>query len=228
MKRLRAVSFILLLTLSIPARSDFWGGDIVVLSKILANAVQQLIQLRNILNTGKNNLELVRDINRGINDSLDMIKTLNPNIDPGIYRDWQKVDSAIKKMESIYGIAVDSPAAGVQRDLDQSVAEAITKNNSVYAFTKKVDQIGETIKSFSHRVSPGGAQKLTAQSLGVMVHVVNESLRTQATSLKLQAQTTATLNKQEKDRTRHVLQTSNRLKDTLKGHSPQFKVPRFN
>ena len=35
-----------------PCRADIFGGDVVVLTQILANAIQQLIQLRQILSTG--------------------------------------------------------------------------------------------------------------------------------------------------------------------------------
>ena len=62
-------------------------------------------------------------------------------------------------------------------------------NNSIYDYTAQLDKIGEEIKQYSHAVSPGGAQKLTAQSLGVVVHVMNEQLRATATGLKMQAQT---------------------------------------
>jgi hypothetical protein len=49
-----------------PARADIFGGDVAVLVQILANALQQLAQLRNIVQNGQDNLGLIRDINRGI------------------------------------------------------------------------------------------------------------------------------------------------------------------
>lgn len=94
---------------------------------------------------------------------------------------------------------MDSPDAKAQSSVDQSVAEAVALNGAIYDYTKQIDQIGEDIKSFSHSVSPGGAQKLTAQSLGVVIHVLTQSLRAQGTLLKLQAQSVALTNKHEKD-----------------------------
>src|SRR5258708_2971737 len=169
------------------AHADALGGDVLVLAQILSNAVQQLAQLKNILDTGRDNVELVRDINRGINDSLALIRTISPNRDPGLYKDWEKVSDALSKIESVYGIAVESKDTRVQQDADQSVAEAIALNNSIYSYTKQIDEIGESIKLQSHVVSPGGASKLTAESLGVMLNLQNQMLRTQATGLKLQA-----------------------------------------
>lgn len=208
----------------------FWGGnpaDTMYLAQLVANALKQLIQLKNMLATAKHNLELVRNINKGIDEALAIFQTLNPDLDPGIYKDWRKVDQAIRNLEKIYGVVTDSPLAAIQTNLDRVAAEAITKNNKIYDYTKKIDQIGENIKAYSKVVSPKGAQKLTAQSMGVMLHVMNESLRAQATGLKLQAQSVADHNRAEKDRTREILKTTNSLKGMMKSYDPQFDLPRF-
>lgn len=210
-----------------PARADMFGGDVAVLVQILYQAIQQLIQLRAILNTGNDTLGLLQDINRGINDSLGLLRTAGINIDPGIYGDLVKVQDALSKVQSVYGIVVPSQDAGVQRDTDQNVSEAITFNNSLYQYSKDIDVIGEQVKQYSHSVSPGGAQKLTAQTLGVMLHVMNQQLRAQATGLKLQAQNLALENKKEKDSTKHLMEVSGTLKTAMKNENPSFSIPRF-
>lgn len=210
------------------ARADLFGGDVAVLAQILANAIEQLVQLRNILQSNQDNLELLRDINRGINDSLNLARTISPNSDPGLYRDWEKLAETLKKIENIYGIAVESHDSRVQQDADQSVAEAISLNNSIYKYTQAIDEIGELIKAQSHNVSPGGAAKLTAQSMGVMLHIQNETLRAQATGLKLQAQTLAIQNRKDKEQTRQMVEGAEGLRSALAGQKPQFKLPRFN
>jgi hypothetical protein len=209
------------------AQADIWGGDVAVLVQILANALQQLAQLRQILSTGQDNLDLIRAINQGINDSLGLAKTINPNIDPGIYRDWQKVQDAMAAVGLIYGVAVPSKDFQIQKDADQSVAEAISLNNSLYQYTREIDDVGQQIETYSHAVSPGGAQKLTAQSLGVIVHVLNASLRAQATGLKLQAQNLAIQNRKDKELTKHILDTSDTLTANMKAQDTSFELPRF-
>ncbi len=204
-----------------------WGGDLVYLAQILANAIEQLAQLRSILDNGKENIALIRDINRGINDSLNLVRTISPNTNPGLYKDWEKVSDALTKLEQVYGITIESKDFKVQKDTDQSIAEAITLNNSIYKYTKTIDEIGELIKAQSHAVSPGGAAKLTAQSLGVMLNLQNEMLRTQATALKLQAQGLALQNRKDKDQTRQIVNTADNLNSALNGIEPQFKLPRF-
>lgn len=227
MKKVIAVIMAAVISISPPAKADLFGGDVVVLAQILANAIKQLIELKNMVENGQDQLDLMRNINKGINDSLRLAQTINPNIDPGLYKDWQNVGDALQKLQTIYGIVTDSPDARVYRDTDQQVAEAVNLNNDIYKYTSNIDELGEAIKDYSHDVSPGGAQKLTAQTLGVMLQVMNQSLRTQATGLKLQAQTMAVQNKKEKDSTRQYLETANTLRVAMKKEKIQFVAPRF-
>ena len=90
-----------------------------------------------------------------------------------------------------------------------------------------IDEVGELIKSQSHAVSPGGAVKLTAQSLGVMLNLQNEMLRTQATGLKIQAQTLALQNRKDKEQTRQMVAGADGINSALQSAQPQFKLPRF-
>ncbi|MBL7555112.1 MAG: hypothetical protein JNM24_04755 [Bdellovibrionaceae bacterium] len=229
MKR-KILSLILATTLTISplqSRASIFGEETAVLLQILANAVTQLAQLRSILKEGQDSLNLMRDINRGINDSLAMAETLGIHLDPRLYGELKKYQDIMGKIESVYGAVVDSPLAEVQRNSDQAVVEAVSFNNTVYEYTEKLDQIGEEIKKYSHEVSPGGAAKLTAQSLGVMIHVMNQQLRAQATGLKLQAQTLAAENKKEKDSTAQYLRESNKLKAAMQTENISFQTPRF-
>ncbi len=227
MKKIVSIFLAASLVFSTPAKADMFGADVAVLMEILANAIKQYIELKNIVDNGRDQLDLIREINRGVNDSLRLAQTINPNIDPGIYKDWQNAGDALAKLQSIYGIVTNSPDSKVYSDTDQNVAEAVTLNNDIYKYTQNIDELGEAIKDYSHDVSPGGAQKLTAQTLGVMLQVMNQTLRTQATGLKLQAQTMAVQNKKEKDSTKQYLETANTLRVAMKKEKIQFVAPRF-
>ena len=224
------LAFLIVLTaFSFPntARCDLFGGDVAVLLNILANAVQQLAQLRSIVSNGQDALQLAKDINKGINDSLNLMKTVSPNSDAGIYSDWQKGNQSLKAVQSIYGTVAPSKEARVQQDADLSVAEAVSLNNSMYRYTAEIDEIGEQVKAASHSTSPGGAQKLTAETLGVMLHVMNQSLRAQATGLKLQAQVLAIQNRKDKEGSRQLLADADSLSTAMKTESIKFSIPRL-
>jgi hypothetical protein len=209
------------------ARADWFGGDLLILSEILVNALQQLVQLQQILSTGRENIELLEEINRGLNDVLGIAKSSGERIDPGLYGDLKSREQVAGYMQSEYGPTPDSSDAKVQDHSDRVVAEAISLNNDIYAYAKEVDSIGDEIKRSSAVASPKGAQRLTVESLGVMLHVMNQSLRTQATGLKIQAQTMAAQNRKDKQFSAQVRTTSTQLHAAMGQTNPAFKLPRL-
>ena len=195
----------------------------------MVQAIQQVIQLKKIVESANDQVNLIRDINRGINDSLHLLKTIDPNIDPGLFKDWRQVSQAIRQVEQIYGTVKDVKDGKLYKLNDRSIAEAIVFNNDVFKHAKKIDNLSERIKSQSHHVSPGGAQKLTAQSLGVMLQVQNNHLRTQAKSLKIQAQALARQNKKDKERANQIAESVKEISSALEkqNENEKFTLPRF-
>jgi hypothetical protein len=209
------------------ARASMFGEENITLAQILVQAIKQLYELEQIVKNGQDSLNLIRDLNRGISDSLKVLDSLGPYMDPGTYKEFKKVENIVAHLRSVYGEVSPSPNKAAEQDTDQVVAEAISLNNSLYDYTKELDKIGEDIKNFSHEVSPGGAQKLTAQSLGVVVHVMNQQIRAQATGLKLQAQGLAIQNKKDKETTTEYLKQADALGSAMKAQQVKFTFPRF-
>jgi hypothetical protein len=209
------------------AQSDFFGGDLPLLAEIVANTAQQLTALSQIFQTGDQSLNLVREINQGINDSLNLARTAYPNADPGIFKGWSQSGAAFQEIESLYGAIAPTKDAPIQEKTDESVAEAISLNNSIYTYSGTLDQVADSVEEDSHAVSPGGAEKLTAQSLAILIHLLSESLRAQATGLKLQAEALALTNHRDKDGSRYLSHTSAELESSLSSQPTNFVLPRF-
>lgn len=227
MKKFLPLVFVIGLTLPQKSQGDFWGGDLVYLAQILANAIQQLEALQQVLGTGKDTLGLLRDINKGINDGLTLARTISPYLDPGTYKDLKTILSAAAKISAIYGTAANSPDKQAQSDTDQIIAESITMDNALFDYAKELDELGERIKSFSHDVSPGGAAKLTAQTLAVIMQIQNQQMRAQGQAMKIQAQALALQNKKEKDQTRGYLDQTSVLRTAMKTTEIKYDFPRF-
>ncbi len=210
-----------------PAKADLWGADLPLLAEIVFNTLQQLLTMKEMLENGQEHLDLIKEINAGINDSLHMMETSFPNVDPGTFKNWSNVSNAVRELEKIYGKSVKSGNSEIEVTTDSSVAEAIALNNDLYKYTRDIDKIAEKIKDFSHEASPGGAAKLTAQGVGVSLNLMSEQLRTQATSLKLQAQKLALENKQDKEKSRETMDTARALSEGLRNSKPTFSLPVF-
>jgi hypothetical protein len=209
------------------AHASIFGEENVTLGAILKETILQLAELKNIFQSSQDTLHLLDDVNRGINDTLHLAETLGIHIDPGLYRGLRDVDRTVYAIEEIYGRPVDSPVATVQRNTDETVAEAISFNNELDDYTRRLDGIGENIKAISSVSSPGVATKLTAQTLGVMIHVLNQEIRATGRSLKLQAQAMAVQNKHEKDSTAQYLNGTQNLVQKMHECQTTFEVPRF-
>ena len=224
-----AISFCTLFTVAPKVKADMFGGDVVVLAQILIQTIEQLVQLKKLYNSAKDNVDMVREINEGINETLGKLKDIEPNLDPGVFKDWKRLSSAIKSVERLYGKVSDSKSSKVQRAHDQTIAESIVFSNGLYKNSKKINNIGERIQRRADNASPKGAQKLTAQSLGVMLKVQSESLRAQAKGIKLNAQALARQNQRDKNTVNQILETGNDIAAALKRNKEkkQFKLPRF-
>jgi hypothetical protein len=181
-----------------PARADFFGGDLPLLASILAQAIQQLSQLRSILGSGQDTLGLLRDVNNGIRDAMSIMRTMNRTIQPGALSQFQTVDETLRAVQELYGMVPHTAESKQQSFTDQSVSEGITVHNQAFTYADQVDPEAERIKDYSRNVSPAGAAKLTAQSIGVLINVMNQVLRTDATMLKIMSENLALQNRHEK------------------------------
>ncbi len=80
------------------SRADIFGGDVIVLTQILVQAVQTVVQLRSILSQGKDTLDLLRDVNAGVKSGLDLIRIINPSFNPGVYGDLRDATVTLYKV----------------------------------------------------------------------------------------------------------------------------------
>jgi len=202
MNRLRKIITVCLLCLSLsiskPCRGDIFGGDVVVLTQILANAIQQLIQLRQILSTGSDTLGLLREINSGIRDGLLVLQVMDPKFNPGIYGDLNTADGVLAAITDLYGQVPQTGETRLQESHDQSVAESIAMNSALFDYANQTDAESKRIFNHALFVSPQGAGKLTAQSVAVLIGVTSQVLKTNSMMLKMMSENLALQNRKEK------------------------------
>lgn len=210
------------------ARADLWGGDVVVLTQILAQAIETVLQLKSILENGADTLNLLRDVNSGVRSGLDLIRVINPQFAAGVYGDLRDPQTVLRALQSVYGPVPD----GMDKDLisaqDQSVAEVISMNRNLYDYADGVDRERERILFHSQVVSPQGAGKLQNQALGVLIGVTTQLLRTQSQMLKIMAQNLAYDNRKEKLSTRNFQENYQGLSEGFKSIPKNTTLPRLN
>jgi hypothetical protein len=197
----KIVAVMLAFTLAIqprPAKADLFGGDVAVLVQILAQAIQQLYQLKQIFGTAQDTLGLMRDINRGIRDGLAVIRIINPKFNPGLYGGLETAEQVQRAIEDLYGAIPQTSEYRLQEAQDKSVSESISMNGTLFQYADSVDDETKRIIAHAQKVSPQGAAKLTAESLAVLIGVTTQVLRTNSMMLKMMGQNMALSNRKEK------------------------------
>lgn len=197
-KKLATIMICFTLVIPRPAKADMFGGDVVVLTQILIQAIQQLYQLKQIFSTGQDSLSLWRDINRGIRDGLRVIQIINPRFNPGLYGGLENDEQVQRAIEDLYGSIPQTSEYRLQEAQDRSVSESIAMNGTLFKYADSVDDESRRIISHSQSVNPQGAAKLTAQSVAVLIGVTTQLLRTNSMMLKMMGQSMALSNRKEK------------------------------
>lgn len=202
MKRLRRIVILSIVTVIMsvprPARADIWGGDVVVLTQLLVNAIQQLVQLKQILGTSMDTLSLMREINRGIRDGLTIVQTMNPRFNPGLYGNLETADRVLTIISDLYGRIPQTAEYRLQEAQDRSASESIAMNSTLFRYADQVDEESRRILSHSQEVNPQGAAKLTAQAVAILIGVSTQVLRTNSMMLKMMGENMALSNRKEK------------------------------
>lgn len=188
---------VILLFSSVPARADFWGGDLPLLANILVQAIQQVAQLQAILGNGKDSLNFMRDINQGVRDAMRLQATLNRTLKSG---NWNlaNVNDILRQMEDLYGKIPLTAEARTQRMHDVTVAESIQLHNDAFRYADEIDPEAERFKEYARDASPQGAARVGLQAQGLQIHVMNQILRTNAALLKVQSEQLAMQNRRAK------------------------------
>ena len=124
---------------SVPAYADFWGGDLPLLAEIVVNTLQQISKLGDIIGQAKENLEYFQDLNKGIRDALNLAKTMNQKLAPGVLSDLQGAEQALAVIEQLYGATPKTSEARMQQTMVMSLFLPTTAHIDGMASHIKVD-----------------------------------------------------------------------------------------
>lgn len=229
MKRWAVILFFSIVTFFSPrpARADLFGADVAVLTQILAQAIQTVLQLKSILETGHDTLNLLRDVNAGVRSGLDLIRIINPRFDPGVFGDLRDPRDVLRALESLYGAIPQGASHELIESQDQSVAEVISMNRNLFDYANEVDREKDRILFHAGMVSPQGAGKLQNQALAVLIGVTTQLLRTQSQMLKIMAQNMAYENRKEKLSTRSFQENYKGLSNGFNQLPADVKLPKL-
>ena len=175
----------LLVQIPIPkAQADFWGGDVVVLTQILAQTVQEIYKLQQIIGKTSETVSLLEDMNRGVKEVLRIADTAHAQLPPGVYAQAREIGAATTLAETTYG-GIGSNAPAHVKNNYRSGIEALTLSEDAFDYSTFLDEKGERVKSSAVLANQASATRLSAETLGVILESVDHSSRIQAKELEL-------------------------------------------
>lgn len=221
----KALLMTVILTSTIPARADFWGGDLIYLAQILQQAIMQVEQLKSILGASKDSYKFLQDINEGQRTAVGILNTMNRIMKPGNLSNLNDVEAVIREVENIYGKIPRTAEAKLQSTHDVTVAESIQLHNDAFKYADTVDPEAQRIINYAKVASPQGAVKTSLEAQGAMIHVLNQVLRTNAAILKVQSENLAMQNRKSKMQSEAFRTQYGEISASLQNDKPSYELP---
>lgn len=222
-----AATIMLLTPFSSIAWSDGSGwANYAYLVKIYLENVKRFHQINTMIDQQNKHDQYIRILNEGLNNATGLMQVL-PVKDERILAQLQDFQSALRKVEEIYGIIPKSSDAELHRLHDQTIAESLKMSNTVKDYTDRQELNATNVFIQSSSASPKGAERMNAQTSAQILHSINQLIKVNGQLLKLQSESFALTNKGGKDSTEGFNKAKNDLEKAMKRMKPQFDFPKF-
>ena len=167
-----------------PAQADLFGGDVVVLTQILAETIIEIGKIEQIIGKTSDTVNILQDMNSGVKEVLRLAETAHVTLPANVYQQARRIDQAANTARDLYGV-VSTRSPLLVRNNFRSGTEALSLSEDAFDYSSFLDNQGELIKRSSLTANQRSATRLTAEALGVILQSVNHSNRIQAKALEL-------------------------------------------
>ncbi len=200
------------------ARADIFGGDVIILGQILARTIDQVFKLQQIIGKAQQTVSILEDMNRGVKEVLRLSETAHIPLPPGVYAKAKTIDQALWEAHRVYG-GLEERAPTPTKTHYRSGTEGLSLSQDAFDYSTFLDDQGERVKRAAVLANQASATRLTAETMGVLLHSMSHSNRLQAKSLEITS--SERIDKSAKDGARFesFMNTQQHIEDTLKGQS---------
>jgi hypothetical protein len=207
-----------------PKRAEAqFGAELPILINILTQAITQVRNLQLIIGTTRDTVSLLQEMNRGVREVLRLAQTAHVPLPPQVYDMANSIESATREAESVYG-GLSGAAPAHTRNGYQSGAEGLFLSQDAFRYSSSLDQAGERIKESAVVASQASATRLTAESIGVLIHAVSHGNRISAKGLELLSTEQLERSAKENGRFESFISSQNQVEDHLR----RAPIPQLN
>ncbi|HLB59826.1 MAG TPA: hypothetical protein VJL87_07090 [Bdellovibrionota bacterium] len=176
--------------MSRPAHATDFGAAAIAILKLVGISIKELAELKKILDTGKDTLRIINDVNRGIHDAVHLAKNLEDTLKSGRWGDVSTdVQRILYQVEEIYGAIPDTPRKEIQKVVDDTIVDAIQRHNQIYENAEESKPDRQWLANeLRMNPSPGRATQLQANIQYELLNALIRIEKNQALTMKLLAQ----------------------------------------
>ncbi len=167
------------------------------LVKILDENHKRYQQLKLMMDHSQNSSDYLRTIHYGIENITGLMSSL-PLKDQGILGNLRSFNNSIETVYQIYGKIPKSPEEVLHKLHDESIAESLVMIALSKDYSKAQEANSNSLIQQASMASPKGAARATAVSNAMILESINQLIRLQSQSLKLQSEVMAMQNKKDK------------------------------
>ena len=201
-------------------------ANYVYLVKIYAENIKRYYQLKEMIEQAHRHDQFLRVLNEGLNNAVGLIEVL-PIRDDRILGQIREFQAALSKVEEIYGIIPKSADQALQKLHDLTIAESLKLSNASKDYAEKQETNAERVFVQSASASPKGAERMQAQTSAQILHSLGQLLKLNGQMLKMQSESFALTNKEEKDSSQNFNKTKKDLGSAMNKLKPNYELPRF-
>ncbi len=173
-----------------PARADFWGGDLPLLTQIVTNTLMTLNQLRT-------QTQMMEDEMDGIKDKIERIRTISELVQPSTWGEWREPSEALRRLKMVYYTLPKEYRSDKADTVEQELSRAMATISRISDGAHASFLSGKELERRGADASPGVAQKLTASGIGTLVSMEAQTQVIQSHITSLLAQMLADSNERE-------------------------------
>ena len=190
MKKYLVIIPFLLLGSAQPARADFWGGDLPLLTQIVFNTLHTMYELQS-------QTSMLKDEMAGIKDRIFRIQAIADVVQPSSWDRWRDPNEAMRRLKIIYHTIPKEYRSEKSDQIEEELSKAMNLIARVSQGAQTSFQSGKQMEDKGANSSPGVAQKLTASGVGTLISMEAQTQVIQSHIVSLLAQTLADANEKE-------------------------------
>ena len=162
----------------------FFGEDIPVLLELLAKSIQQIQSLKAIIGTTRETASVLEEMNRGVKEVLRLAETAHIPLPKQVYSQAKQIEDAVREARRLYG-KISGSAPDFTRAHYQSGVEGLYLSEDAFEYSTLLDEQGRRVKDAALLANQSSAVKLSAGTLGVILHAISHGNRLEAKNLEL-------------------------------------------